>query len=260
VLISLLLSPFENRLAFPGAAPGLPWEPPHPQLAVRELSFKARDGNVIHAWLTAPPGWRPEQGAILYSHGNGDNLSGWQIPMLLYRQHLGRAVLIYDYPGFGKSTGRPTERGGYAAIDAAHEWLINEAGVPAGQVILAGSSLGGAFATDLAARSPCRLLLLINTFTSFPDVAQHHFRYLPARWLVTNRMHNESKIVSVGSPVFVTHGRADRVVPFWMGERLHQRAGGPKRFFPIDDHPHAEPLEVGFFDAVRAFLDETNPK
>ena len=81
-------------------------------------------------------------------------------------------MLIYDYPGFGKSTGRPTEQGGYAAIDAAHDWLVEREKVPANEVILVGSSLGGAFATDLASRIECRMLVLVNAFTSFPDMAQ----------------------------------------------------------------------------------------
>src|SRR5262249_39082399 len=125
VIISLLLLPFENRLAFPGASAGLPFEEPSPSLGVQELRLKARDGNVIHALFVAPVGWSPDQGAVLYSHGNGMNLSGWLDVVLRYRQELGRAVMIYDYPGFGKSTGKPTEQGGYAAIDAAYDHLVD---------------------------------------------------------------------------------------------------------------------------------------
>jgi fermentation-respiration switch protein FrsA (DUF1100 family) len=194
---------------------------------------------------------------VLYSHGNGMNLSGWQEPMDEYRRELNRAVLIYDYPGYGKSTGRPTEKGGYAAIDAAYDWLVEEAKVPPEEVILIGSSMGGAFATDKAARSPCRMLVLLSAFTAFPDVAQYHYPLLPARWLVSNRMDNEGKIGSVTAPVFVAHGRADRVVPFRMGERLYERASEPKYFLALDRHPHADPATPEYFAALRRLLEQT---
>src|SRR6476646_10698047 len=98
MFIRLLFGRFEDRLAFPGAWGRLPWEEPLPEL-------RPRAGDTIHAWFSAPPGWSPERGALLYSHGNGNNLSSWQETMLLYRQELGRAVLAYDYPGYGRSTG-----------------------------------------------------------------------------------------------------------------------------------------------------------
>jgi pimeloyl-ACP methyl ester carboxylesterase len=256
-LTTLLLMPFENRLAHPGATFAGAWHEPPTQLGVEEVSLSSRTGDTIHAWFTAPEGWRPEQGAILYSHGNGGNLSGRQGTLGRWRNELGRAVLIYDYPGYGRSTGSPTEAGCYAAIDAAHDWLLHEKKVPAGEVILLGSSMGGAFATDLAARRECRMLVLVNSFTSFPDVAQERFPFLPARYVVSNRLDNESKIGEVSAPVFVTHGREDGVVPFWMGERLYEKANQPKRFFPIDGHPHQQPQQPEFFAAVRAFLKQT---
>jgi pimeloyl-ACP methyl ester carboxylesterase len=260
VIFTLVLLPFENRLAFPGSWSGPPYHDPPPELGVRQLSLDSGDGNVIHAWFLAPEGWTPKQGAVLYSHGNGMNLSGWQSTIDAYRRELKRAVLIYDYPGFGRSTGRPTEKGCYAAIDAAYDWLVEEADVPPREIILVGSSMGGAFATDKAARAPCRMLVLISAFTSFPDVAQYHYPFLPARWVVSNRMDNARKIASVEAPVLVVHGRDDRVVPFRMGERLHELAGEPKRFLALDDHPHADPMTPEYFSVLRQLLKLTATK
>lgn len=257
VLVLLLL--LENRLAFPGSM-AFGWTPPPDRLPVEDVELTAADGNRIHAWFAAPPGWRAEQGAVLYSHGNGGNLSWRAGNVWRWRDGVGRAVLIYDYPGYGKSTGSPHEASCYAAAEAAHAWLVEEQGVAPEEVLLVGSSMGGAMATELAARHPCRLLVLVNSFTSFPDMAQQRFPWLPARWLVRNRFDNLGKIVELGCPVFISHGEADRIVPYAQGRRLFDAARQPKRFLSLPDHPHSHPHMPAFFTAVRTFLDETARK
>jgi pimeloyl-ACP methyl ester carboxylesterase len=260
LLMIAILLPLENRLLFPGwSAPG-PWYPPAQQLRVQEIELTARDGTLIHAWFIEPPHWQPSSGAILYSHGNGGNLSMRQESLARWRKELHRAVLIYDYPGFGKSTGKPTEQGCYDAAEAAYSFLVEEQKVPAGEVILVGSSLGGAMATELATRHDHRLLVLIGSFTSFPDMAQKTVPWLPSRWLVSNRLDNLDKIDRVRGPVFIAHGTGDGVVPYWMGERLFEKASEPKRFLRLEDHPHMHPSQPEFFEAVRKFLDQTRGK
>jgi pimeloyl-ACP methyl ester carboxylesterase len=258
VLIVLLA--LENRLLFPGATFGREWYDPPPGLVVEDVELQSRDGNTIHAWWSIPPGWAPEKGAILYSHGNGNNLSGRGGNILRWKNELHRAVLLYDYPGYGRSTGKPTEAGCYAAADAAYDFLIQHQKVPPGEVILLGSSLGGSMATDLAVRREHRMLILINAFTSFPDMAQKTFPWLPARWLVRNRLDNLAKITSCPSPIFITHGTSDGLIPFSQGERLFAAAPEPKRFFRREGEPHAHPQSAAFFQAVLAFLYETRPK
>jgi fermentation-respiration switch protein FrsA (DUF1100 family) len=256
ILLAILL-PLENRLLFPGwSFPGR-WYPPPSEMGVTDVDLASADGNKLHAWFVTPLDWQPSSGAVLYSHGNGGNLSMRQVAMDQWRRELDRAVLIYDYPGFGKSEGKPTEDSCYAAAEAGFSWLVQTQKVPPDEVILLGSSLGGAMATELAIRHDFRLLVLISSFTSFPDMAQKTVPWLPARWLVSNRMHNLDKIDQVRGPVFIAHGTADRVVPYWMGERLFEKAKEPRRFFRMDDHPHRHPTQPAFFRAVREYLDET---
>ena len=120
------------------------------------------------------------------------------------------AVLIFDYPGYGRSGGRPSEAGCYAAADAAHDWLTAAGRVPAGRVIVLGRSLGAGVAVDLACRRPVRALVLYSPFTSFPDLAQEKCRWLPTRRLVQNRFDNLAKIGGVRGPVFIAHGNGGR--------------------------------------------------
>jgi fermentation-respiration switch protein FrsA (DUF1100 family) len=258
VLIVLLA--LENRLLFPGATFGQEWVQPAPEIGMHDVELTSADGNTIHAWWTPPKGWKPSDGAILYSHGNGGNLSIRQWTIVQWRDVTNNAVLIYDYPGYGKSSGKPTEAGCYAAVDAAYAWLIDQQKVPPSQLILVGSSLGGAMAADLASRREHRALVLVNAFTSFPDMAQKAFPFLPARWLVHNRLDNLGKIKQCRSPIFITHGTADPVIPFAQGERLFAAAPDPKRFLKRDGDGHGHPANNAFFSEVLAFLLETTPK
>jgi uncharacterized protein len=258
--VVVLLMALEDVLFFPGAFFDRTWRGPPPALGIEEVRLASTDGETVHGWWLVPAGWRPEQGAVLYSHGNGRNISTLGGAMGRWRDHLGRAVLIYDYPGYGKSSGWPNESGCYAAGDAAYGWLIGERKVPAREVVLVGESLGTAVAAELATRHEHRLLVLIHPFTSAPDIAREQFPFVPARWLVRKRMGTREKMGRVKGPVFITHGDADRVVPFAMGRELFEAAPGPKRFLALADHPHAPPRRPEFFAAVRDFLAEVRAK
>ncbi len=117
---------------------------------VENVEMTSRRGDRIHAWWTAPKDWRPEQGAVLFCHGNGGNLGhrGRALPHWL--EEMGLAVLLFDYPGYGRSSGVPSEAGCYAAGDAAYDWLCDVQNVPAERILLYGGSLGGGIAVDLA--------------------------------------------------------------------------------------------------------------
>jgi fermentation-respiration switch protein FrsA (DUF1100 family) len=166
------------------------------------------------------------------------------------------AVLIFDYPGYGRSTGQPTEAGCYAAGEACWTWLTETKQVPPEQVILHGESLGGATAIDLASRHPCRAVVTRGAFSSFPDIAQHAVPWLPARWLVRNQMDNAGKIGKVAAPVVIAHGTADEVVPFSQGERLFAAAREPKRLVPLHGFGHNTRPGPGFYRDLREFLGQ----
>jgi fermentation-respiration switch protein FrsA (DUF1100 family) len=255
--VLLVLLALENYFLYVPARHPESWFPPPAGLLVEDVELTAADGTAIHAWWAAPEGWRPSEGALLYCHGNAGNLSMRGEALQRWQQHLRLASLIFDYPGYGRSGGRPSEAGCYAAGDAAYAWLTEQKQVRPGDVILYGGSLGGAVATDLAARRPCRALVVVAAFTSFPDMAQKTFPWLPARWLVRNRFENLRKIATVRVPVFIAHGTADRLVPFSQGERLFAAAPEPKRFFPMPGHDHNHTPSPAFYDTLRRFLAAT---
>jgi len=255
VLIVLLA--LENYFLFHPLPHTEDWLPPPAGLHVEDIELVSAAGNRLHGWWSKPDGWRPEQGAVLYFHGNAGNLSGRGDAVKAWRDHLGLAVLIVDYPGYGKSQGRPTEASCYAAGDAAYDWAIQSARVPAERLILFGGSLGGAIATDLATRRPYRALVLVSAFTSFPDMAQKTMPWLPARWLVRNKMDNQSKIATLTRPVFIAHGTADTLVPIRQAERLFAAAREPKYYFVMPGRGHDEFPSPDCFQALQVFLNKT---
>ncbi|NBO92869.1 MAG: alpha/beta hydrolase [Planctomycetia bacterium] len=255
VLLVLLF--LENRLLFAGATFTPEWREPPPELNVREVEIPIAGGSTVVGWFTAPSDWQPHQGAVLYAHGNGGNLSFRARIISLWRKQLNRAVLAYDYPGYGKSPGPVSEAGCYAAGDGAYDWLVQEMKIPAHEIVLLGESLGGAVAIDQAVRRDHRLLITLATFTSFPDIAQFKVPWLPVRSIVRNQFNNIAKISRVRGPVFISHGTADAVTPLVHGESLAAAAREPKRFQPLKEMGHVHPDSEEFWNAIRAFLDET---
>lgn len=257
VLLVLLL--LENRFVFAPATAAQDWQPPPPDLRIEDIELTSGDGTAVHAWWATPRDWKPEQGALLYCHGNGGNLSHRGESMRRCHDFLDVAVLIFDYPGYGRSGGRPSEAGCYSAADAAYKWLTEVRKVDKERILLYGVSLGGAVAANLAARHPHRALVLVSAFSSIPDMAQKQFPWLPARWLVRNRFDNLRHLALCRRPIFIAHGTADRLVPFAHSERLFAAACEPKQFFAMPGFDHNYPPSDDFFTALRQFLGRYAP-
>ena len=193
---------------------------------------------------------------ILYSHGNAEDV-GEVLPDLQDIQRMGFSVLAFDYRGYGTSEGRPSERGAYQDEDAAYDYLIRTEHVPVSHIIALGRSLGGGTAVDLASRRPLGGLIVQSSFvTAFR--AMTHVPIVPF-----DEFRNVAKIGQVHCPVLVIHGRADKVIAFWNGERLFREANEPKRAFWVGGAGHDDLFEVAggrYGTTLRAFaalLDST---
>jgi fermentation-respiration switch protein FrsA (DUF1100 family) len=255
LVIVIVLSLLENFMVYPATPASVHWQAPV-AAQTTDVELRSADGTRLHAW------WCPHsdgKDALLFAHGNGGNLShrGWLVDAI--RQALGVSVLIFDYPGYGKSEGRPSEQGCYAAADAAYDWLTTVQKIPPERILLYGESLGGGVLVDLASRRPHRALILDRTFTSLPDVAASRFFFLPTHLLMRNRFDSLSKIDRCRRPVFAMHGDADSIIPYRLGRRLFEAAHEPKRFFPMPGADHNDPLPAAALHALKDFLAEKAP-
>lgn len=240
----------ESAIFHPSRYPEGDWDS---EPAYEDAWFTPADGARIHGWYAEA---KNPRAVVLFAHGNAGNITHRRWVLELFRDRLGASVLAFDYRGYGRSEGAPNERGILADARAARAWLAKRAGVDERDIVVAGESLGGGVAVDLAAKDGARGLVLMNTFSSLPEVASSHFRLLPARLLMTTRLDSRSKIGDYRGPLLQTHGDADRVVPYALGRRLFDAANEPKRFIAVRGGDHNDPPSREFLGALDRFLDD----
>lgn len=198
-------------------------------LRYEDVTFAAADGTSLHGW------WIERDnalGTLLFLHGNGGNISHRLESLRLFHD-LGLSVLIFDYRGYGRSSGRPGEQGTYLDAEAAWNHLVETRRISPGRIVIYGESLGGAIATWLAARVRCGALMVTAGFTSIADMGRHYYPFLPVRWLVRIRYPSIEHVRSAQCGVLVMHSPADEIVPFEMGRRLFEAAPDPKEFVEL---------------------------
>ncbi len=248
VLTALLLTGcnvwIDSFVFFPDRRVGAP--PP----GVEERWILTEDGRRLHAWYAAARGAGP---VLLWSHGNAGNIDSRRelLPALTAR---GLGVLAYDYRGYGRSDGSPSEPGVYLDATAAFDTLVARGTDPA-RIVCFGESLGGAVSIEIATRRRCGAVIAVSTFTRLADVARRHYGALGS--LAGDRFDSLARIARVSVPILVAHGDRDEIVPFEMGERLFAAAPGRKRFFRIGGADHNDALgRPILLDAVAEFAHE----
>ena len=251
-LILLLMMFLEESLVFfPTRFPEGNWQPE--RLDFEDIEFYASDGTKLHGWYV--PHDQP-RAHVLFCHGNAGNLSDRAYLLGTLRDGLDVAVFIFDYRGYGRSDGRPNEEGVIQDAHAACEAFAQRAGIQPSEIVLMGRSLGGAVAVELAAVHGARGLILESTFTSLPDVAAHHYPWLPVRWLMRTRLNALSRVADYHGPLLQSHGDADEIIPYQLGRRLYDAAVGPKQFITIANGHHNDPQSADYYTALDKFLGQ----
>lgn len=241
----------ESFIFFPAPFPQGNWSPAG--LPFEDALFQATDGTRLHGWYVKHPASR---GAVLYCHGNAGNITHRADVLRSLYHRVQVSVLIFDYRGYGRSEGKPNEAGVLADARAARAWLAQKEGIAENQVVLLGRSLGGAVAVDLAANDGARALVLESTFTSVPDLAAYHYRWLPVRHLLRTQLDSLGKIGRYRGPLLQSHGTADRTVPIQFGQRLFQAAQEPKQFIAIAGADHNDLPPPWYYQAMADFLEK----
>ena len=245
------LRPVEQAYVFqPAKYPRGDWSPHY--LPYEDAWFLAADGTKLHGWFVEHP---QPRGVALVCHGNAGNVTLMAESLYLLSAWHGLSVMSFDYRGYGRSEGKPTEAGILQDGRAARTWLAERTGTPEGEIILMGQSLGGAVAVDMAANDGAKGLVLVSTFTSLPAVGENHVPYLLPHLNMTFRMDSLAKIQRYSGPVFISHGDQDEVIPFSHGEKLFEAAPGPKQFYRDIGGRHNDPRSNEYRKMLEAFLN-----
>lgn len=223
--------------------------PPPPQ-GVRERWLTAADGTRLNAWHAANAARAPH---LVWSHGNGGNVAD-RAELIVALQRRGLDVLAYDYRGYGKSEGRPSETGVALDAEAAYD-AVAASGVGAEKIVAFGESLGGAVSIRLASRRRCAAIAVVSTFTRLQDVARRHYGMLAV--VTGDRFDSLSLVRRLRVPILVAHGDQDEIVPYALGAELFAAANQPKRFFRAAGFHHDDVFDApGLVEAVAGFALE----
>jgi hypothetical protein len=254
-ILPLLYPQLENALVFHPYRP-LDNTPASYRLDYREVFFDAADGERLHGWFFPLDVASP---VLLFYHGNAGNISHRidNIALLLDRD---LQVFIFDYRGYGRSTGKPSETGIYQDGLAAYDYLTNREDVAPHDIILFGRSLGAAVALEVSLQRDARSLVLESAFTSTREMARTMPFFFPLSFLLPAHYNNIDKISRASVPKLIIHGKDDEIVPFSMGMKLFQAAKEPKYFLPLDGATHNDTFIVGgttYFDTLAAFASHS---
>ena len=217
------------------------------------LTLRTVDGEQLHGWYVAA---QEARATLLFCHGNAGNISH-RLESLRIFHALGLNVLMFDYRGYGQSSGKPSETGTYRDADAAWRYLLDERRLLPQEIVIAGRSLGAAVAADLASRTVPAAVVLESAFISVPAMVAEIYPWLPPGLPGLYQYNNRTKLAQITRPVLIVHSREDEIIPFAHAETLLAVAGEHAQLLELHGG-HNDGILLSRRDYVRglrAFLD-----
>ncbi|UCF71881.1 MAG: alpha/beta hydrolase [Deltaproteobacteria bacterium] len=221
-------------------------------LHYKEVYFNTADGERLHGWFFPQ---KKESSVILFCHGNAGNISH-RLDNIMLLLEQGLQVFIFDYRGYGRSSGRPSEKGLYLDGLGAYDYLINTEHIPPTKIIPFGRSLGAAVAIEISLQRRARSIIMENAFTSIKEMARTIPLFYLFSFFLPAHYNNLERIGYITIPKLLIHGEEDEIVSFCMGEKLFRAAKASKYFYPIKDAGHNDTFIVGgrkYFETIAAF-------
>ena len=230
-----------HKLFTPDSAPEGEVDPAAVGLEVEDRFFRAGAGVELHGW------WIPRRralGTVLFCHGSSGSLPH-RVEVLAALRQMRTNLFAFDYRGYGRSTGRPSEAGLFRDCRAAWDHLVEDLGVPPNEILLFGHSLGGAVAIDCALDRPAAGLVVESAFTQVRDMARASYPGLPLHLLARNQFRSIHKVGRLTLPKLFIHGSEDVRVPPALGRRLYEAAAEPKELYLVPGAGHNDVHKQG---------------
>ncbi len=239
----------EKLIFFPGAPPNA--TPRSVGLEFEPVVLSTTDGVQLQGW------WIPAANAtraVLVCHGNAGSIEErLDLAQLFFKW--GWSTFLFDYRGYGASSGSPSVAGVALDADAAHHWI--SARQPKVPIVVWGESLGGGVAAGLSTRRAVDVLVLESTFTSIADLGQSTYPFLPVRLILKADLDTRAALAQTTAAVFLLHGRQDRVVPFKHAQELFASARGRKELceFKSGHNDRGWALDLTAVDRLQRFVN-----
>ena len=208
----------------------------------------------VESWLLRPAMENPsaQVPAVIFAHGNGELIDFWPDELKSFTR-LGLALLLVEYPGYGRSAGKPSQESITETFIAAYDTLTARKDIDGSRIVLFGRSLGGGAVCALAARRPSRALILMSTFTSVRSFA---VRYMVPGFFARDPFDNLTLVRSYSGPILFLHGKHDGVIPFRHSIALHKAAKKSQLIAYDAGHNDCPPSWDDFWQHTESFLRE----
>jgi len=219
-----------------------------------EKSWLETSFGKIETWFLPPMSASDARPApvVIFAHGNAELIDFSPLELKPFTE-MGIGVLLVEYPGYGRSDGRPSQNSITKAFTAAYDRLITREDVDPKKIILYGRSIGGGVVCALAATRPSAAMILVSTFTSIRSFA---IRFLFLGFLVRDPFDNLEVVKNYPGPILIVHGRHDEIIPYRHGVALSEAAENEK-FITYDcGHNDCPPNWERFWQDIFLFLQE----
>ncbi|BFU94552.1 MAG: putative Peptidase [Nitrospira sp.] len=208
---------------------------------LEDVWFPSADGTKLFGWYIEAAADRP---VILWCHGNAGNVIN-RLDNLVRLFKSSFSVFLFDYRGYGRSQGRPSEEGLYLDAIGAYDYLTRTRMIRPERLIVFGRSLGAAVAGDLAAQKPAAGLVLESSFPSIESVAKVHYGGLPLHWLLGAEFRLIDRLPTLSLPKLIIHGDQDDIIPLVLGRQVFDGSLPPKSFYVIAGAGHNNTYVIG---------------
>lgn len=229
-----------------------------PAVGRSDLEVVWLDPERVEAWYLPARNVDGPAPALLFTHGNGELIDYW-LDAFSGASESGLAVMLVEYPGYGRSGGRPSERSIALTMAAAYDHLASRPDVDENRIVAWGRSLGGAAACSLADQREIAALILESTFTGVRPLARRFGLFGP---LVRDPFDNLPVVETFEGPVLVLHGERDSIIPVAHGRALARAAREAELHIQPCGHndcPFAWPLIQSFLER-QDLLPPTRPR
>lgn len=216
-----------------------------------EVAIPTGDGETLRGWFV--PAANPTGVTVVVFNGNAGH-RGFRAALASGLLRQGLSVLLFDYRGFGGSTGHPSEAGLLTDARAVREYLEGRDDVDRGRIVYLGESLGAAVALGLAVERPPAALVLRSPFSSLADVGRLHYPFLPVGLFLRDRFDNLTRIAQLRAPVAVIAGDRDSIVPASHSRAVYDAAQEPKTWTLLPGADHNDPELVAGQAVIEATI------